>query len=108
MTRRYCPSDLSRSELAAEARAEAIEAAAEEMNAEIRQELNALRADYDATRLALEHAHDALLNLETRTAVYDTLHTSPSETCILIGLLHVTAVRGREAAANTLENTEAE
>ena len=105
---RYCPSDLSRSEMLAEARAEAIEAAAEEMTAELREELDAIRADYDAMRLALEHAHDALLNLETRTAVYDTMHTSPSETCTLIGLLHNAAVRGREAAANALDETEAE
>lgn len=104
---RYCPSDLSRSEMLAEARAEAISSAAEEMTAELREELDAIRADYDAIRLALEHAHDALLNLEDETAVYDIMNTTPGETVTFIGLLHDAATRGREAAANALDGEDA-
>lgn len=63
----------------------------------------ALRADCDALRLALKHAHDALLSLEDKTAVYDTMHTTPGENVTIIGLLHVAATRGREAAANALD-----
>ena len=107
MPRGYCPSDLSRSEILAEARGEAIAAAAEDLNKEMREQLDAMVADYDALRVALEKAHDALLSIEGKTAVYDTLHTTPDETSHLFGSLHTTATDAREAAANALDGEDA-
>lgn len=79
MPRGYCPSDLSRSEIIAEARDEAIAAAAEDLNTEMREQLDAMTDDYDELVKVLQSVTTELAALYRKVDDIDPADTSPKE-----------------------------
>lgn len=107
MPRGYCPSDLSRSEIIAEARDEAIAAAAEDLNTEMREQLDAMTDDYDELVKVLQSVTTELAALYRKVDDIDPADTSPKEVAQKVHAIGDTVTALKERIWNVLDEVTA-